>query len=92
MRSIPRGRGARAWRLLTTHAVNDTTDARRIVQLVASLDHEQLFRTTKTKGFDIESLRSQEQPLEKLVAATIVAAVTVMQLVRDERDGRCAAR
>jgi hypothetical protein len=76
------------WRLLTTHQVNDVADARRIVGFYRlRWTIEQLFRTTKTKGFDIESLRQQEGgPLEKLIAATIVAAVTIMQLVA-ERDG-----
>ena len=42
----------------------------------------------KTKGFDIEALRQQpDGPLEKLVTAILIAAVTVMQLVA-ERDGR----
>lgn len=42
----------------------------------------------KTKGFDIEALRQQPNgPLEKLVTAILIAAVTVMQLVA-ERDGR----
>ena len=76
------------WRLLTTHGVNDVADARRIIGFYRlRWIIEQLFRTTKTKGFDIEALRQQEGgPLEKLVAATVVAAVTVMQLVA-ERDG-----
>ncbi len=85
----PEGEAPAHWRLLTTHAVNDAADARRIVgfnRLRWTI--EQLFRTTKTKGFDIESSRQQEGgPLEKLVAATIVAAVTVMQLAA-ERDGQ----
>ena len=41
----------------------------------------------KTKGFDVEALRQdQDGPLEKLVAAILIAAVKVMQLVA-ERDG-----
>jgi len=85
----PDGAEPAHWRLLTTHDVNDVADARRIVGFYRlRWTVEQLFRTTKTKGFDIESLRQQEGgPLEKLVAATIVAAVAVMQLVA-ERDGK----
>jgi hypothetical protein len=77
------------WRLLTTHQVNDIADARRIIGFYRlRWMIEQLFRTTKTKGFDIEALRQQQgRPLEKLVAATIIAAVTAMQLVA-ERDGK----
>jgi hypothetical protein len=77
------------WRLLTTHQVNDVADARRIIGFYRlRWIIEQLFRTTKTKGFDMEALRQQEGgPLEKLVVAILVAAVTVMQLVA-ERDGK----
>jgi hypothetical protein len=76
------------WRLLTTHAVHDAADARRIVGFYRQRwIIEQLFRTLKTKGFDVEALRLADGgPLEKLVAASLVAAVTVMQLVH-ERDG-----
>ena len=42
----------------------------------------------KTKGFDVEALRQEEDgPLEKLVTAILIAAVKVMQLV-DEREGK----
>jgi hypothetical protein len=42
----------------------------------------------KTKGFDVEALRQDEDgPLEKLVAAILIAAIKVMQLV-DEREGK----
>lgn len=75
------------WRLLTTHAVTDIADARRIIGFYRQRwTIEQLFRTLKTKGFDVEALRLAEGPFEKLVAASVVAAVTVLQLVR-ERDG-----
>jgi Transposase DDE domain len=85
----PEGEAPAHWLLLTTHAVNDAADARRIVGFYRlRWTIEQLFGAAKTKGFDIESLRQQEGgPLEKLVAATIVAAVTVMQLAA-ERDGQ----
>ena len=63
-------------------------DARRIIGFYRlRWIVEQLFRTTKTKGFDMEALRQQQGgPLEKLVVAILVAAVIVMQLVA-ERDG-----
>ena len=85
----PPGEEPAHWRLLTTHRVNDIADARRIIGFYRlRWTIEQLFRTTKTKGFDMEALRQQEGgPLEKLVVATLVAAVTVMQLVA-ERDGK----
>jgi hypothetical protein len=84
----PAGAPSAPWRLLTTHAVADAADARRIVGFYRQRwTIEQLFRTLKTKGFDVEALRLAEGgPFEKLVAASIIAAVTVLQLVR-ERDG-----
>jgi DDE family transposase len=77
------------WRLLTTHAINDIGDARQIVHFYRQRwTIEQLFRTLKTQGFNIEALRQEEDgPLEKLVAASLIAAITVMQLVA-ERDGK----
>jgi len=84
----PAGAAAAHWRLLTTHEVNDIADARRIVGFYRQRWMiEQLFRTLKTQGFDVEALRQAEDgPFEKLVAASLIAAVTVLQLVR-ERDG-----
>jgi hypothetical protein len=35
----------------------------------------------KTRGFDIERVGIAEGPFEKLAAATIIAAVSIMQLV-----------
>jgi hypothetical protein len=85
----PDGQEPAHWRLLTTHQVNDSADARRIIGFYRlRWTIEQFFRTTKTKGFDMECLRQEEGgPLEKLVTAILIAAVTVMQLVA-ERDGR----
>jgi Transposase DDE domain len=80
------------WFLLTTHRVNDIADARRIIGLYrARWMIEQLFRTMKTKGFDVEALRQdQHGPLEKLATAILIAAITVMQLVaeREAKAGR----
>ncbi|MGH9694238.1 MAG: IS4 family transposase, partial [Bryobacteraceae bacterium] len=54
------GEEAAHWRLLTTHRVDDVADARRIIGFYRlRWTIEQLFRTTKTKGFDIEALRQQ---------------------------------
>ncbi len=77
------------WFLLTTHQVNDIADARRIIGFYRlRWTIEQLFRTMKTKGFDVEALRQeQDGPLEKLVTAILIAAIKVMQLVA-ERDGQ----
>jgi hypothetical protein len=85
----PGGQEPAMWFLLTTHRVSDIADARRIIGFYRlRWTIEQLFRTMKTKGFDVEALRQQpDGPLEKLVTAILIAAVKVMQLV-DERDGK----
>jgi len=76
------------WRLLTTLAVEDAAQAFAVVDLYRRRwAIEQLFRTLKTQGFDIEGLRvGEEAPLRRLVMAALVAAVTVQQLVH-ARDG-----
>lgn len=88
----PKGVQAAHWLLLTSHAVGDIADARRIVDFYRRRwVIEQLFRTMKTKGFRMEALRQEEGgPLEKLVIALLIAAITVMQLVagRDGTTGR----
>ncbi len=86
--SPPPGIRAAHWRLLTTHPVHTPEAARTIVRYYRERwTIEQLFRVLKTKGFDIEAVRiSDEQPFQKLAAACIVAAVSVLQLVRN-RDG-----
>ena len=76
------------WRLLTTHAVTSLAEARQITRFYrARWTIEQLFRVMKTKGFDLEAVRIIEAaPFEKLTAATLIAAIQVLQLMR-ERDG-----
>jgi hypothetical protein len=84
----PEGMERADWRLLTNEAVRDLADARRIVTLYRRRwAIEQVFRTMKTKGFDIEAVRMEDdRPRRVLVAATLVAAVTVQQMLHD-RDG-----
>jgi Transposase DDE domain len=84
----PEGEKPALWFLLTTHQVNDIADARRIIGFYRlRWTIEQLFRTMKTKGFDVEALRQeQDGPLEKLVTVILIAAIKVMQLVA-EREG-----
>lgn len=76
------------WRLLTSHKIMDVADARKVIGFYRDRwVIEQLFRTMKTKGFDVEASRIvDEEAHEKLVIACLIAAVTVMQMVRD-RDG-----
>ena len=87
----PAGAEAIHWRLLTTHAVLTLDDAIRIIGFYRQRwIIEQMFRVMKTKGFDIEACRvAADGPFENLVAATLIAAVQVQQMVRD-RDGAAA--
>ena len=87
--TAPAGETPARWVLITTHKVASVADARWIVGLYrARWTIEQLFRTMKTKGFDVEALRQQPNgPLEKLATAILIAAIKVMQLVA-EREGR----
>jgi len=76
------------WRLLTTHAVASLSEAYRVIDLYRMRwTVEEFFRLLKTAGFDIEEADiGDPQVMIKLVTATTVAAVTVMQLVK-ARDG-----
>jgi hypothetical protein len=76
------------WRLLTTHPVATFAQARQITGFYRQRwTIEQLFRIMKTKGFNIEAVRIAEGgPYENLTTATLIAAIQVLQLVR-ERDG-----
>jgi hypothetical protein len=76
------------WRLLTTHEVTNLEEARRIIELYRlRWTIEEFFHTLKTAGFDIEAADiSDPEVMIRLVAASTVAAVTVMQLVK-ARDG-----
>jgi hypothetical protein len=76
------------WRLITTHEVMDLEQARRIVDRYRMRwSIEEYFHTLKTAGFNIEAADiGDPQVMIKFVAATSVAAVTVMQLVK-ARDG-----
>ncbi|MER9332375.1 IS4 family transposase, partial [Mesorhizobium sp. M0488] len=71
------------WRLLTTHCVATTVEARRIVDLYRSRwTIEEFFRTLKTAGFDIEAADiGDPHAMINFVAAATIAAVTIKQLV-----------
>ncbi len=77
------------WVLFSTRPVPDLDTAKGITATYRQRwTIEQLFRTMKTKGFDIEASRVEEGgPFENLAAATLIAAVLVLQMVR-ERDGQ----
>jgi Transposase DDE domain len=76
------------WRLLTTNAVSNAAEAWGVIEVYRRRwAIEQVFRTLKTQGFDIEGLRIAEAaPRNRLVMAALVAAVIVQQLVH-ARDG-----
>lgn len=84
----PSGVAAAHWLLLTTLAVPDLAAARHVTHCYRQRwTIEQLFRTMKTKGFDIEGSQVEDGgPFENLATATLIAAVEVLQMVRD-RDG-----
>ena len=85
----PAGQLAVHWRLLTTHAVTDPAQAWQVAELYRQRwAIEQLFRTLKTQGFDIEGLRiEQDAPRNRLVTATLIAAVHIQQLVHAREGG-----
>lgn len=89
----PPGEPALHWRLLTTRAVRDAADAAAVADLYRRRwAIEQLFRTLKTQGFAVEDLRvAAPEARERLVMATLVAAVIVQQLVH-ARDGAAGDR
>ncbi len=76
------------WRLLTTHIVKSLADAKQVTEFYrARWTIEQVFRTLKTQGFDVEAIRiADPAPFTKLCVAALIAALQVMQMVQD-RDG-----
>lgn len=86
--SPPPGQEGVHWRLLTTQAVEDAAQAFAVADLYRKRwAIEQLFRTLKSQGFDIEGLRIEDPvPRDKLVMATLIAAVAIQQMVH-ARDG-----
>lgn len=72
------------WRLLVSHPVESVEAARHIIELYRQRWHiEQLFRTLKSQGVDIEASQIDSvEALIKLVALALVAAAKVMQLVQ----------
>ncbi len=84
----PAGQTPVHWRLLTTHPLSNAPQAWEVVDLYRKRwAIEQLFRTLKTKGFDVEGLRIEDPgPRDKLVTAALIAATHIQQLVH-ARDG-----
>lgn len=86
--SPPAGEAPIHWRLLTTHAVTSETEAWETVDLYRQRwAIEQLFRVLKSAGFDIEDVQIEDKaPRDRLITATLIAAVCIQQLVH-ARDG-----
>jgi hypothetical protein len=84
----PAGAAALHWRLLTTHAVTSAAEAWAVAELYRRRwAIEQLFRTLKTEGFDLEDVSIEAPaPRNRLVTAVLIAAVCIQQLVH-ARDG-----
>ena len=72
------------WRLFTTHPISSLADAARMVELYRlRWNIEQLFRTLKSQGLQLEESFLQDgEALERLATAALIAACAVMQLVR----------
>ena len=77
------------WRLLTTLPVQTVAQAIAVGERYAKRwTIEEVFRTMKRKGFDIEALRiADEAPRNRLILACLVAACIVLQMTA-ERDGQ----
>jgi hypothetical protein len=76
------------WRLLTTHKATGLAEAAWIIDLYRRRwIIEQLFRTLKSQGLDLEdSFLSDGDALECLAATALIAAASVMQLVQGRGD------
>ena len=85
----PSGEAAVHWRLLTTHAVTSAGEAWTVADLYRQRwAIEQLFRTMKTQGFDIEDLRIEDPaPRNRLITAALIAALIIQQLVHAREGG-----
>jgi hypothetical protein len=84
----PEGAKPLTWRLLTTLPIStfeELTDVVRIYRLRWRI--EQLFRTLKKDGLDLEAIQYEEASrIMKVAALGVVASCRIMQLV-DARDG-----
>jgi hypothetical protein len=76
------------WRLLTTHDIDNVENVRQIIVWYSKRWLiEQLFRTLKTQGINIENSQLERgESLIKLSIAGVITAVKTMQLVQ-ARDG-----
>jgi hypothetical protein len=84
----PQGVEPVRWVLLTTHAIDSLAAAIEIVRWYRLRWHiEQLFRTLKSDGFDVENSQVVDgRALMNLVTAALIAAMLTLQLTL-ARDG-----
>jgi hypothetical protein len=77
------------WRLITTHKVISQKDAINIINFYKKRwNIEQLFRTMKLKGLNVEENQSsQKKFLCKIMVVGLISAIKIMQLVLC-RDGK----
>lgn len=87
----PSGEDGVEWNLLTTHEVASLGDALRIVEYYRlRWSIEQVFRTIKSQGIDIEaSFLRDGEALEKLAAVALITAIKAMQLVHGRDHSGC---
>lgn len=85
----PSGEEPIHWRLLTTHSISSIEDAKQMIHWYRERwNIEQVFRTMKKQGFDIESTQVEKaDSLAKLSILTLCAALKVKQLVL-AREGK----
>ena len=84
----PIGQAPVHWRIFTTHMVNDFQKAKQtILWYRMRWNIEQVFRTIKSQGLDIEESQVESADnLMKLAVLALCAAIQIMQLV-SARDG-----
>jgi hypothetical protein len=77
------------WRLLTTHCVSNVVDAIQIINWYSKRWLiEQLFRTLKTQGINVEDSQLENfDSLVKISIAGLISATKILQLVQ-ARDGQ----
>ena len=77
------------WRLLTTHPVSSVENAVEIIEWYRQRWHiEQVFRTLKHQGLNVESSQIETaESLEKFAVLAVLSSIRVMQLV-NARQGQ----